>query len=505
MGICESSGNTSQSSNIKNPNQNQTVLPKRDTLILNNGVIVSNIGGQIDDVYKKIKLLGEGSYGKVWLVLHEKLGKEFALKIIKRKGNIDSKVDKEIKILTKLDHPFILKIIEFHSTSQEYHIITDYCSNGDLYLEINKKRRFTEREASFIIYQVLLAINYCHKMGIIHRDIKPENIMIETRENSGLLRVKLIDFGVAKIFKKNVANKSFAGTSIYMAPEVIKASYNEACDLWSIGVILYILLIGAPPFQGDNKKNDNDYSSANKKEKYYNLNFKNISLSENAKDLLSKLLKYNPEERITAEEALNHPWFNIEDIRNIDYLDIDIIKSLLSNLENYKSNNIIKCAVLAYLVRINSNIKEYNNASRLFNSLDLDHDGKLNKNELKNAFIKYFLLSEAQALNKVEYIFKNIDTNKNDLLESEEFIRGCINPDIFYSPNYLKVAFDYFDKERDGKIFVSEIEEKFSQNINMGPKSKEKLHEMFNQIDSNKDGFITFEEFSYFIKGVISA
>ena len=138
MGICESSGNTSQPSNIKNPNQIRTTLPGRDTLILNNDVIISNIGGHIDDVYKKIKLLGEGSYGKVWLVLHEKLGKEFALKIIKRKGNKDCKVDNEIKILTKLDHPFILKIIEFHSTSQEYHIITDYCSNVDLYLEINK-------------------------------------------------------------------------------------------------------------------------------------------------------------------------------------------------------------------------------------------------------------------------------------------------------------------------------------------------------------------------------
>ena len=136
--------------------------------------------------------------------------------------------------------------------------------------------------------------------------------------------------------------------------------------------------------------------------------------------------------------------------------------------------------------------------------MDLDHDGKLDKTELKNAFIKYFSLSEEQAINKVNYIFKNIDTDKNQLLESEEFIRGCINPDIFYSPKYLKVAFDHFDIDCNGKISISEIEEKFFQNSKIGSKSKEKLQIMFNQMDVNKDGYISFDEFSYFIKGAIS-
>ena len=188
----------------------------------------------------------------------------------------------------------------------------------------------------------------------------------------------------------------------------------------------------------------------------------------------------------------------------VNKLDYEIIKGLLSNLEKEKSSKLIKCSVMAYLVHINSNIKEYTDASKLFNSLDLDHDGKLDKTELKNAFIKYFSLSEEQAINKVNYIFKNIDTDKNQLLESEEFIRGCINPDIFYSPKYLKVAFDHFDIDCNGKISISEIEEKFFQNSKIGSKSKEKLQIMFNQMDVNKDGYISFDEFSYFIKGAIS-
>ena len=503
MGICESSSNEAQISN-QNQNPNTPITSRQDTLILNNDIIVSRIGGNIDDIYEKIKLLGEGSYGKVWLVKHKILGKLFALKIIKRKNDIyfNNKVQKEIQILKKLDHPFILKIIEFHSTETEYHIITDYCQNGELYSEIVNRGRFSEREASFIIYQILLAIRYCHNMGIVHRDIKPENIMIERKEASGLLRVKLIDFGVAKIFSLNVNHKTIVGSNIYMAPEVLRANYNESCDLWSIGVILYILLIGKPPFNG---KNENAISFAIKKGKYDILNSQYESLSQNAKDLISKLLKYDPEERITAKEALNHPWFNTPDIINIDYLDNERIKDLLLNLERYKSYNIIKCAILAYLVHINSDIKEYIEAGKLFNSLDIDHDGKLDKDELKNGFMKYFNLSQSEAIKKANDIFTNIDTDKNELISSEEFIRGCINPDIFYSPNYLKVAFDYFDKNKDGNVSINEMEEIFSQNSKLGSRAKEKLQYLFNQIDVNKDGFISFDEFSAVIKGIISS
>ena len=498
MGICESSSNESQISN--NQNQNPT---RQDTLMINNDIIISRSEGNIVDKYEKIKLLGEGSYGKVWLVKHKILQKLFALKIIKRKHDIffNIKVQKEIQILKRLDHPFILKIIEFNSTSSEYHIITDYCQNGELYTEINHKGKFTEREASFIIYQILLAINYCHKMGIVHRDIKPENIMIERKELNGLLRVKLIDFGVAKIFSLNVNHKTIAGSSIYMAPEVLRANYNESCDLWSIGVILYILLIGQPPFFG---KNENEISKAIKTGKYDINNKQYLSLSQNAKDLITKLLKYNPQERITALEALNHPWFNTPDIANINYLDNGKIIELLSNLDKYKSYNIIKCAILAYLVHINSDIKEYIEAGKLFNSLDMDHDGKLDKNELINGFMKYLNLSQSDALNKVNAIFINIDSDKSGFISTEEFIRGCISPDIFYSPNYLKVAFDYFDKNSDGNVSINEMEEIFGQNSNLGSQAKMKLQNLFNQIDINKDGFISFDEFSSVIKSIIA-
>ena len=220
--------------------------------------------------------------------------------------------------------------------------------------------------------------------------------------------------------------------------------------------------------------------------------------------MLSKLLKFNPNERITAEEALNHPWFNNDDIKLIDYLDDNIAKRMLANMENYKSDNIIKCAILAYLVHQNTNITECQNAGKLFNSLDTDHDGKLMKNDLINAFMRYYDYSEAQAVNKANYIFNHIDTDKNGMLEAEEFIRACVDPNIFNNTNYLRVAFNYFDKDNDGSISIPEIEEKFFQSSKQTPNTKTKLQKMFSQIDINNDGFISFEEFSYVVKGVIS-
>ena len=338
-------------------------------------------------------------------------------------------------------------------------------------------------------------------MRIVHRDIKPENILIVGRENNGLLNVKIIDFGTAKIFSEFSKIKTFVGSAYYIAPEVIKGKYDEACDLWSIGVIMYIMLVGKPPFNGEENE---DIINAVKRGRYDTSNPRYQSLSENAKDLITKLLKFNSTERITASEALKHPWFNTEDIKRIDYLDENIVRELISNLEKYKSDNIIKCAVLAYLVHQNSNIQSCIDASKLFNSLDENHDGKLQKDELKNGYIKYFNLSEQQAINKVNYIFKNIDTDNNGMLESEEFIRACINPNIFASQNYLKVAFNYFDKEGDGSISLTEIEEKFFKSSKQTSDTKAKLQAMFNEIDINKDGFISFEEFSYMVRDIIS-
>jgi calcium-dependent protein kinase len=231
-------------------NENNGPL-KNTALILNNDVIVTDSGTNPEEVYQKIKPIGEGSFGEVWQVRHKQLGKNFAMKIMQKSQGINIKeIENEINILKQLDHPNILKILEFHMTKDKIYIISDFCKEGELFHEIKRRNKFSELETAFVIHQILGAIRYCHKMRVIHRDIKPENVMITERESNGYLHVKLIDFGTAKIFSEGNMQRGLVGSSYYIAPEVIKGKYDESCDEWSIGVIMYIMLTGMPPFFG---------------------------------------------------------------------------------------------------------------------------------------------------------------------------------------------------------------------------------------------------------------
>ena len=183
-------------------NTANTVISKNKLVVLNNDVIVSGNEVNPEKIYIKKKLLGSGAFGEVWLVHHKDLDRDFAMKIIKKrknKSNEEKEILNEIEILKKLDHPKILKIIDFYSKVKKYYIITEYCPEGELFNEIIKVGRFDEGQTAFIINQILKAITYCHRNQIIHRDIKPENIMITKREKNGCLQVKLIDFGTAKM------------------------------------------------------------------------------------------------------------------------------------------------------------------------------------------------------------------------------------------------------------------------------------------------------------------
>ena len=477
-------------------------------LEINNDVLVSGNECSPELMYQKQERLGIGAFGEVWRVHQNELNRDFAMKIINKRRcrEEDDEIKNEIEILKKLDHPKILKILEFFNTRNKYYILTEYCPEGELFNEITKVGKFSEVQSAFIIYQLLQIVKYCHKMRIIHRDIKPENVMITKREKNGCLQVKLIDFGTAKIFSENNKEKGFVGSSYYMAPEVIKRKYDEKCDLWSIGVIMYILLTGRPPFDGE----DDDEILKNVEKGEYDTDsapFPNLSIL--AKDLIKQLLTYDPKKRIDVDGALNHEWFKTSEFlekSKVNCINKGLANRLLVNMMNYKSDNMLKCAVLAYLVHYNSNIEECVEASKLYNDIDVDHNGKIEQADLEKGLRDYWKLTSDEAAEKAEVIFKNIDNDHNGYIEHEEFIRAAINPTVFLKDNYLKFAFNYFDIDRSGGISLVEITKKFTQNTrNRSNKIEKDLKKIFEKIDINNDGTLSFDEFGIMMKDIIES
>ena len=261
-------------------------------------VIVSESKTDPSKDYKTLKYLGEGSFAAVHQVQNKYTGSICAMKVIKKKYSCSTSEEKEIRneinILRMMDHPNILKIFEFYSNEKEYSIVTELCPMGELFDQIINKGPFDEKYAAYILYQVFLAVNYCHKMHILHRDLKPENILIVDKTETGYPVIKVCDFGTSKIFETGSVERKVVGSSYYIAPEVLNKRYNEKCDIWSCGVILYILLSGRPPFAGENDREIMDRVAIGK----YDLQTSPFNkVSKHCIDLIQKLLIIDPKKK----------------------------------------------------------------------------------------------------------------------------------------------------------------------------------------------------------------
>lgn len=472
-------------------------LPDQD-LVITNDLIVAKCQGTPLERYEIVKSLGEGSFGKVYLVRHRDSKMIRAMKeIAKDDSNKEEDILNEMEILKRLDHPNIVKIYEFFEFKNKYYFITEFCQMGELFDEINKIHKFKEDHAASIMYQLLLSVYYCHINNVIHRDLKPENILLESKDEKGHYIIKVIDFGTAKIFKPNEKERKLIGSAFYIAPEVIKKSYNEKCDLWSCGVILYILLTGMPPFNGNT---DSEVFQAIANKNYDTRRLANFS--QEAVDLISKLLTRDVEQRISANDALSHPFFKLHKVReNSNNLIDNKVSVFINNLKTYKADYKLQQAAIAIIVHNLPRGSEIKDLERAFRFMDDNHDGRLTKKELEIGLIKILNKPAEEAKEEVEKIFKKADGDMNGYLEYEEFIRACIQRDTLLRDDYLKLAFDFFDKDSSGLITTSEIKEVFSGgNTQINDKT---IQNLINEADVDGDGQISFEEFKKMMKSVI--
>ena len=455
--------------------------------------LIEETNGLPTKKYKVISRLGDGSYGTVYLAMNLFTRTNVAMKKINKvkENEIDEmEIKNEIDILKKLDHPNIVKILEFYSTEKAYYIITDYCSCGELYNQI--KHQYTENQLAVLFYQLFSGLCYLHANNIVHRDLKLENILISEIErdketNKNLFWIKIIDFGTAKIFEKNKSEKAVVGSSYYIAPEVLQKHYNEKCDTWSAGVILYMLIVGRAPFDG---RDDDEIIENISKGEFNSKHRKLVSASNEVQDLVKKLLEVDPVQRLSAAQALKHPWFTKFKAKSLyNNIEKEKIEMYLNRLMTYTINSKFQQMVLAFIVHNIAYSEDTKNILKIFRMFNEKDDGKLTKGELTKGLCQY--VDENKVKNEIDGIFLMLDGANHGYIEYEEFLRACLDKNTILDDEHILYAFNFFDKDNKGRISVDKIKKNFvGSNV-----KQEVFNNIFKEVDINEDGEIDFVEF----------
>ena len=456
------------------------------------------------DIYEPKEPLGEGGYGQVYLVVHRKMKLLRALKMIPVNSNESGeKSEEEIEKLKQFDHPNIVKLFEYFIDNDKYLLITEYCRGGDLFRVIKKKKKFSELSAVYIMFQIFRALIYCHNtIHLAHRDIKPENIVIFKKNNTAtedLYDVKLIDFGIAK--KLDINNKKMddkiKGSLYYMAPEVFGKKSDEKCDIWSCGVVLYLLVTGKYPFNGKDQKE----IIRNIKEGRFSFPEDIIDkLSNELRDLIKNCLQVNPAKRLSAKEALKHPIFNKYKINEyFIHVTPAFLNKTINNIKKYDTKNKLQTLCFSYFVHNYPNQDDIILINRVFSKFNTSNNGQLTEEELRKGLMKYLFKGKKNkdaAEKEANSIFIKLDDNKNGYIECEEFIRAGIDKKLLKSKKVLRFTFDFLDEDRNGEISIEELKEVFRNEGDYNDDEYDKnMIELVKSIDTDLNGRISFDEF----------
>ena len=443
------------------------------------------IGEHMDKVeksYEFIKELGKGSYGQVFRCQNKINGNVYACKkMSKKKIKNKDQFKTEINLLRATDHPNIIKLYEIYEDNKYIYLIMEECSGGEFFDSLAKrakeKKMYTEKECAKIFKQILEAVNYLHAHGVCHRDLKPENILFSNVADDSCL--KLIDFGLSKVIDREQNLKGAVGTTFYMAPEVITGNYNEKCDIWACGVILYIMLCGKPPFYSQNEE-ELKKNICSMKYTFDYPEFKKVS--QDAIDLIKKIL-VPPEKRLSAAEILQTPWIK----ENAPHATGENLKQNWEHIEKYSKLNLVQKSIINFTA-FHLTSKETKEFVELFKSLDENSDGVLSIEEIKKGVEQSKFGAKGDNIVK---IFEEMDIDKNGLINYTEFISALMDYDKI-KENQILACFNSYDTDESGKISFKEFCDMIKP---QSEEEKKELKDLYDEFDTDGDGEISLKEF----------
>mmetsp|Transcript_27874 Transcript_27874/g.59008 ORF Transcript_27874/g.59008 Transcript_27874/m.59008 type:complete len:614 (-) Transcript_27874:178-2019(-) len=422
--------------------------------------------------------LGAGSFGSVRKAQVRATGALRAVKSISRKQRTDL-LQQEISLLKIVDHPNIIKLHEIFESSTHIQLVMEFCPGGNLKSRIRTGGILDEPAAAIVMQQVLRAVYYLHKSHICHRDIKSDNMLFTNTETClEATTLKVTDFGLSCKIKPGDYMSSKVGTPTHMSPQVFAKRYNQTCDLWSCGVVLYTILCGTLPFTGETNE------IIQTRVERGTFTFGAVDLTQAAVDFIHAHLRKSSSERITAEKALSDPWLRD---RVPKTAAVPLPPDLLVRMGEFRSLNRFKRAALHVIVSLLSET-QMRGQRETFMSLDTDGDGILSQAEVRER-LQRTLGKEAASAPDVDDAFHDEDKAVN--WTYTEFLAATFNRTKYIQEDVCKAAFSSFDKDGDGQISKEELR----QGRLLGDLCTEELATLVEELDLNRNGTIDFEEF----------
>ncbi|KAK3432048.1 calcium-dependent protein kinase 2 [Eucalyptus grandis] len=439
---------------------------------------------EIKQHYTLGKELGRGQFGITYLCTEKSTGQTYACKsILKRKllskGDRDD-MKREIQIMQHLSgQPNIVEFRGAYEDRYSVHVVMELCAGGELFDRILAKGHYTERAAASICRAIVNVVHICHFMGVMHRDLKPENFLLASKDEGAML--KATDFGLSVFIEEGKVYRDIVGSAYYVAPEVLHRRYGKEIDIWSAGVILYILLSGVPPFWAETEKGI--FNAILQGE----IDFVSDpwpSISDGAKDLIRKMLTQDPKKRVTSAQVLEHPWLK----EGGEASDKPIDSAVLSRMKQFRAMNEMKKLALK-VIATNFSEEDIKGLKAMFTNMDTDNSGTITFEELKSGLAR---LGSRLTETEVKQLMEAADVDGNGSIDYIEFISATMHRHKLERDDHLHKAFQYFDKDGSGYITKDELEAAMKEHA-IGDEAN--IKEIIAEVDKDNDGRIDYDEF----------